>query len=188
MLILLRQEFINWVEEKYEAAKDWLVRKFEDGYEFFIDFGEKAYRRVVKTAEEAWNGIKLVVNKILKVAKDVIEWIGYIFEWQDIVNTHSSLVHLTRAALKCAPDYVKTLKSKSDTFLNTLTTNLEQWGNISMPADVTASTPDKAPSGESHSDALASSKVNWVINLVLPQPCPLYSRVLNVPFLKTFTN
>ncbi|KAE8376935.1 hypothetical protein BDV26DRAFT_293617 [Aspergillus bertholletiae] len=161
----LGHEFINWVDKTYNEAKEWLIRTIKDGYEFFIDFGEKAYRWVVRTVEEAWNGIKLVFNKILQVAKDIIEWIGWIFEWDDIIATHTSLVHLTSSALNCAPDYVQILKNKSDVFLNTLTANLAHWGNIDVPNEVTTSTPDKVPLGESHSAALTSSKVNWVINL-----------------------
>ncbi|EGX87877.1 hypothetical protein CCM_09500 [Cordyceps militaris CM01] len=161
----LGRQALHWFHEKFEAVKNWLVRKIKDGYEFILHVGEAAYRWIVRTASEAWNGIKLLVNKILKFGKEVIEWIGYIFEWGDIVKTHNSVAHLARSALKCAPDYIETLKKKSDVFLALLKTNIGNWGHEPVPGDLQLSALDKPPPGQNNSTALTSSKVNWAVNL-----------------------
>lgn len=149
-------------------VEDWIIRKVEQGYEFFLRIGGQAYKWVVKTAKEAWEGIKMVVNKILDVAKTIIEWIGYLFEWGDINDTHKSLVHLANSALDCVPTYIDKMKSKSDSFFTNIEKELAQWGQLDLPSNVKQSSANTSnlPSSTSRSDALSSSKVNWAVNLV----------------------
>ncbi len=69
-----------------------VIEKVEAGIKIVIQGLEDAVHVIVNFAEQVWEVIQLVFEKIGIFFQDLIRWLGFIFNWDDILVTHKVLV------------------------------------------------------------------------------------------------
>jgi hypothetical protein len=92
-------EFLTSVAHKVER---FVVTAEQDVVNFVAYLGETAVQFVVTTAEEVYKLISWVFHKIKIAFEELIQWLGNLFEWQDIWNTHKAIAAMAKNGL----DYV----------------------------------------------------------------------------------
>lgn len=67
------------------------IRMVKGVYELVVEMGTSLYNAVVDTAQ-AVVGVMQVVFQKLKVAyNDLVSWLGFVFDWQDILRTQAAI-------------------------------------------------------------------------------------------------
>ncbi|GMG13227.1 unnamed protein product [Aspergillus oryzae] len=123
----------NWVEDKVKDAIDW-----GDVWKFIVKIGEEIFEIALTTITSIVKGIVWVFKKVGAFIKDVIEFLGFLFGWGDILDTTDSIV----AGLNAALDHGKSvLESQHDTvhgWLEDLRETLKEQLPILHDTDYTA--------------------------------------------------
>jgi len=68
-----------------------IIEKVEDGIRIIIKGVETAIHAVIQFAEQVWDVIQYVFEQIGAEIKKLVRWLGFIFNWKDILNTHTAL-------------------------------------------------------------------------------------------------
>ncbi len=92
-------EFLTSVAHKVER---FVVTTEQDVVKFVAYLGETAVQFVVKTAEEVYKLVTWVFHKIKVAFEELIHWLGNLFEWKDIWQTHKKIAAMAKNGL----DYV----------------------------------------------------------------------------------
>ncbi|KAF7615700.1 hypothetical protein F9C07_2285063 [Aspergillus flavus] len=128
----------NWVEDKVKDAIDWGVKLVGDVWKFIVKIGEEIFEIALTTITSIVKGIVWVFKKVGAFIKDVIEFLGFLFGWGDILDTTDSIV----AGLNAALDHGKSvLESQHDTvhgWLEDLRETLKEQLPILHDTDYTA--------------------------------------------------
>lgn len=69
-----------------------VVSEVEQGLEVAVHGLGQAFTAVVQFAEQVWDVVETVFKIIGAAFADLVRWLGFIFRWKDILNTHQ-VVH-----------------------------------------------------------------------------------------------
>lgn len=75
------------VEKGFTKVTNFIVKVVEDGVEFVIEIGKKVIKWISKVASDVWEFLKRVWEQVKVFFKDVWDYLGYVFKWDDILET-----------------------------------------------------------------------------------------------------
>ncbi|KAF8253324.1 hypothetical protein K440DRAFT_657303 [Wilcoxina mikolae CBS 423.85] len=107
----------HWVEGQFDKVKQWFIQAGEDVLHFVIDFGGKILRFALKSIIQVLKAVAWVMKNVLGVDIDkFIEWLGFLFEWDDIVDTHKMIVTMANQSIQWGADNVESFATVVDDF------------------------------------------------------------------------
>jgi len=84
-------DVFNWMKDAWHDVADFFAHQIDGIWNFFIDIGGKLYNFVVNSINVVIRALEFVFNKIKVFIEDLIKWIGFLFQWKDILVTHEVL-------------------------------------------------------------------------------------------------
>ncbi|PKY06356.1 hypothetical protein P168DRAFT_325235 [Aspergillus campestris IBT 28561] len=111
------------IQEMFWSAWHWLERQAKsiehfwiEGKAFVVKIAGQAYAWVLNTVTEIGKAIGWLFNKILKLGEEVLKWLGYIFQWDDIVATKDSIINIANDSLDKGSEKAQEMKASLDKF------------------------------------------------------------------------
>ena len=101
-----------------ESFWEMLVRWFEDAWEFVVKIGEAIYRCVLEVVEDFVSAVRWVFDKIVTAIEDLIEFLQYLFEWDDFKRTKDVIKNVTWLFLNHQVDRSRSQRKSSTTRSN----------------------------------------------------------------------
>ncbi|KIW94665.1 uncharacterized protein Z519_04642 [Cladophialophora bantiana CBS 173.52] len=101
----------NSVKDKFNDFKDWWMEIGEEGLKLLVWLGNRIYRFALHSIEAIAKGISFVIDKVLGLIDKLVDWLGFIFNWGDILETHDSVITLINTGLKFAPEVQQQMHS-----------------------------------------------------------------------------
>jgi hypothetical protein len=113
-----------------ESFWQMLVRWFEDAWEFVVKIGEAIYRCVLEVIEDVVSAIRWVFDKIVAAIGDLIEFLRFLFEWDDFRRTKEVFTNVTRVFLDHQCDQLVVVRKDFDATMETIIEALEHWAGV----------------------------------------------------------
>jgi hypothetical protein len=141
---------LRWMYEKFEEGVKFFWRLAGDAFEFLVEVAGQAFKFLVKGLETALKVVGWLLEKALGIdIEKLCKWLGFIFDWPDILQTKDVIVGLVDRVLddcKAAithfepkvADYFKNLKKMAGELDSLPGLDQQQIG-------ATARTTDKVP-------------------------------------------
>lgn len=92
-------DIFRWLKHAYEEVKSIVVKVVDEVVNFFIKIGETLFRCVIAAISDVVNAVELVFNKIEVFFEDLVKWLGFVFDWNDILRTHKVLKNIIKQYL-----------------------------------------------------------------------------------------
>lgn len=109
-------DFYHFIKHVATKVTQFAVKTIKGAWHFMVQLTTGVFHAVVKTVEDVAHAIQFVFNKIKIGFEDLIAWLGFLFDWDDILRTHSVLESLILNFTKHCVDDIKHLKGKIDSF------------------------------------------------------------------------
>jgi hypothetical protein len=104
-----------------QQAGQWFLNAVDDGWQFLVDLGGQLVSFVFELAAQAVAAINWVLQNTLGLSlEDLIAWLGYMFNWDDILRNHMVLVHIANLGLDYAVAQVGAMKVSLHDAANTV--------------------------------------------------------------------
>ena len=136
----------------------------EEGlYHFLVTIGNDVYDLLLDCISAVAHAVELVFNKIEVFFDDLIKWLGFVFEWADILRTHSVLKNVINCYIaQC----INNLSDASTQLKNTFTQvekYIDAWAGIpnNLPPSLTGSTLDGSTASSPAGPGQNSPQSNW---------------------------
>jgi hypothetical protein len=143
-----------------------VIKKVDDGLRIVINGLESAFSAVLKFAEQVWDVVEWVFNQIGAVIDEIIEWLRFLFEWGDILNTHVVMRKMTQLALKHFDTAIASIESDVATALDQLKPALAE-KSVKWPANgVSHLTISAVAKGSKASSVAKDTKTSWIASKV----------------------
>lgn len=78
------------------------------------------------TVDQVGKVLSVIFSKILELGEKLIQWLGFLFNWDDISATKDSIVNMVQDALDEGPNALESLKEKSTKFFESLKKSVSQ--------------------------------------------------------------
>jgi hypothetical protein len=90
------RDVVNGVKKLTRVVTMWA----EDAATFICQVAEGFYMFVVKTIDDAVNVARAIFRQVVAFAERVIEWLSFLFQWKDILNTQGAVADLVMNAFQ----------------------------------------------------------------------------------------
>jgi hypothetical protein len=153
------------IKKGFFTVTHFVIEKVEEGIKIIINGIEDAVHVIVKFAEQVWDVIQLVFEKIGVFFKDLIRFVGYLFKWKDILRTHTVLKDIFNKSFDYTITKLNNAEGDVSNFFNTLKTKVlgqDLVGKLQQD-HANAKILGSAPGGNS---ILSSPEVNWTFHHV----------------------
>ncbi|KAL7934280.1 hypothetical protein V8C35DRAFT_327196 [Trichoderma chlorosporum] len=113
-----------FVEDKVEEAVDWGANFVENEagkvWQFIVKIGDEVFTFILDTASVIVRAVVWVFKKLGVFFQDIIDYLGYLFSWGDILATADSITAGFNAALDYGQHLLDTTEITVDTWLEEL--------------------------------------------------------------------
>ena len=148
----------NWVTTQLDKLKNVLVEWARGAWNIIVEWAGKTWRFIVKTASQVLKGIRWLLEDVLKIPiQAIIDAIGFLFSWSDIVDTHDVLVHIANKGMDWLADGAYILADGVDYFLDDVKKIVS---DFATPEEM----KDKTFSAETVPETEESKKTDEVVN------------------------
>ncbi|MBV9939867.1 MAG: hypothetical protein JO150_15290 [Acidobacteriaceae bacterium] len=159
--VLFWEDAWNWFMGILHKVEEWFVHAAKDVWHFFVKIGETLYKVVVDCISAVVRAVQFVFHKIKVFFEDLIKWLGFIFEWQDILRTHRVAKHILLLYAKYAVDGVGNLETDIAGVFDGLEARIAEWAHISPGPPVTVGNYQASSSTVKGHDSPGS---NWALH------------------------
>ena len=113
-----------------ESFWEMVVRWFEDAWEFVVKIGEAIYRCVLNVIEDIVSAVRWVFDKIVTAIVDLIEFLQYLFEWDDFKRAKDVIKNVTSVFLNHEVDQIIVIRQKLDAAIDELVDEINKWAGL----------------------------------------------------------
>ncbi|KAH8428090.1 uncharacterized protein LDX57_005795 [Aspergillus melleus] len=124
-------DLFRWLKTGVEALVNIVYDAFSDAWHFVAKIGDKIYRAILNTFDAVVGAFEWLFDTIKTAIKDLIRFVEFLFEWDDIRRTKNVLHNVTKLAIQhYAVDGLETAKAHFGKYFLEAEQNLDKWGGI----------------------------------------------------------
>ncbi|KAK4695852.1 hypothetical protein P7C71_g1975, partial [Lecanoromycetidae sp. Uapishka_2] len=107
-------EFWTWATSKVHEAETWVVDEIEEGVQFVITIAGEVWNFILDTVDAVGKAFTWIVEKLKVAFSTLIDFLGFLFAWDDIVNAKDSLSAFLTTGLEWGAEKVDVVIPKVD--------------------------------------------------------------------------
>ncbi|KAK7434452.1 hypothetical protein CaCOL14_012792 [Colletotrichum acutatum] len=105
-----------WLKQRIVEVTDWVVKKIGQVWTFVCEIGGKVMQFVLDCTEKVTEAASWVWEKLKLGWKKLVEFAGFFFNWQDILDTKETIKGLMNAGLEYAADGIEGFNDTVESF------------------------------------------------------------------------
>lgn len=148
-------DLFRWLETGISAA----VQLVEDGvtgfWHFVVTIGGQIYSGILDCAEKIAGAIRWIYDVVKTAIEDLIKFLEFLFEWQDIIRTKKVIKNLIQVYLDHEVEQIEVVKKEmDDQFAKVIKAindwaDLPDWSGLGDYAQATPASKSKSTHGKS---------------------------------------
>ncbi|RYP83384.1 hypothetical protein DL770_005404 [Monosporascus sp. CRB-9-2] len=152
-------DLYQWLKPGVEAVIDIIKDAATDTWHFIAEIAGKVYRAVLDTVEAIFGALEWIFNVIKTAIEQLIEFVKFLFAWDDIQRTKDVLHNVAKLYLKRQVDGLGEFKTLFDSEIVEVEKALSDWAGLGdwTPLGDVASNPPSSSATNPANDQTASS-------------------------------
>lgn len=176
-------DLFRWIRHAAHEVEEFFVAYEQDVAHFFVRLAGKLYRMLITCLRDIANGVNFLLQKIEVALHDLVAWLGYLFQWPDIVRTHRVLKTLMHCFVRHSIDQLPVLRDDVEKAFRQIEREIESWAHLTpIPSSANGVAGSSAPMPGQHDpqsnwgayhlkDNATSSETGW--RQSMPESSPL---------------
>ncbi|MFT3704314.1 MAG: hypothetical protein QM802_18240 [Agriterribacter sp.] len=119
-VLILAGDGWNWLKKEFGNIERWEIRLIGNINHFIFELAGKIYHFAIRCAHDIAEGIHFILSKIEIAFEQMIQWLGMIFSYKDIKNTHNVLKNVFNKYLTHLNDNFSNVKDDLTNAFSTL--------------------------------------------------------------------
>jgi hypothetical protein len=97
---------------------------------FIVEIAGKVYQCLLETAEQIAAAAEWVFAKVVSAVEDLVKYLEYLFEWNDIKRTKEVMKNLTMRFLEAQVESIRVIKKEFDDKIDEASKAINNWAGI----------------------------------------------------------
>ncbi|GJJ76408.1 hypothetical protein EMPS_08767 [Entomortierella parvispora] len=157
-------DFWHGLEDGVEAIEKYVVDVVEDVAHWVISVAGNEFRFLLDSVTHVLKAASWVLNQVVTGIDKIIQWVGFLFGWDDILSTHDSFVNVVNNLFDLAPSAFSEMEASVDGWFGQLKDNLQlldtKNSSLTSTYDPMSASKIKADTGPINA-AFNTSGSNW---------------------------
>ncbi len=153
-------DLFRWLEQGIEAFVHLVEDAVSGFWRFVVKIGEAIYHAVLDCVEAVVAAATWIYSQIKIAVEDVIQFLEFLFGWEDILVTHKVLKNVVLRLSESVIDGIDTTKAQLAGVFKQLQSEINKWANIPDFGQSAAATLAANPPQEGQNSAPANLGVH----------------------------
>ncbi|KAI0545801.1 hypothetical protein F4679DRAFT_449056 [Xylaria curta] len=123
-------DLFQWLKSGVEAVIDLIKDAATNAWHFIAEIAGKVYRAVLDTVDAIVGALEWIFNVIKTAIEQLIEFVKFLFAWDDITRTKDVLYNVSKLFLKDQVDGLGEAKTLFDNEVAEVEKTLSQWAGL----------------------------------------------------------
>ena len=124
-------DLFRWLTTGVDALLQIVKDTASEVWHFMATIGDKIYHAILDSAEAIVGAVEWVFNAIKTAIEDLVRFVQFLFEWDDIRRTKDVMHNILVLSLKKMVSGVNSLKTDIDTGIVAAEKRISEWAGIS---------------------------------------------------------
>jgi len=153
-------DFFRWLEDAFKDVLGFVVQEAEGLYHLLVKIGDEVYDTLLDCVSAVVHAVEFVFKKIEVFFEDLIKWLGFLFEWGDIVRTHQVLKNILQLYAGRVITEIDTLEDAIKNAFVGLEDKVNAWSGITGTTDPIGASESAGAS----TPGQGSPQSNWALH------------------------
>lgn len=128
-------DLLNFLKMAWDEFEDVVIELAKDGWHFVVTIGGQIYTAILNTVSAVYKTVEVVFNKIEVFFEDLVAWLGFIFDWDDILRTHAVVKRELEQRATSYINNIDSVKDSVDSVFLDLENKLNTWAGVTDPGE-----------------------------------------------------
>ena len=157
------EDFIAFIKRAFEKVVDYVIHFAQDAWHFIVQIGDSIYHAILDTVHTVMNAVEYVFNTIKVKSEELVQWLGFIFSWDDIKRTHKVLHYVMRSKAQSFIDSIDVYEKSMDNLFDDLENKVNDWAGVTDPRQ-TLGSHKQAVNAKKSAAGADSPQSNWAVH------------------------
>ncbi|KAB8220144.1 hypothetical protein BDV33DRAFT_231114 [Aspergillus novoparasiticus] len=149
-----------WLESGVEAVVEVVWHEATQAWHFIATIAGDIYRAILDTVEAVVAAVEWIFNAIKTAIKAIIQFIEFLFEWDDIKRTKNVLYNISKQFFQHQIDSIGDAKNTFNNNIQSVETSLNEWADVDWsPLGDTVSKPASSSSKSNSKNQTSGSQL-----------------------------
>ncbi len=165
-------DLFSWIKHAFEDVARHIIAFFDGAYHLLIEIGGLVYRCVLETVGDVLDGIAFVFQKIEVGVGKLVQWLGYIFSWNDILLYQRLFYHMLDLMRKKVLTDIDGLETQIEDGIRQFKLHIDKMAGLDTSHDMfqqktTEAVKSAAKKHPQSSELHGSPVLNWIYDHTL---------------------
>lgn len=153
-------DLFSWFESGVEAVVEVIWHEATQAWHFIATIAGDIYRAILDTVEAVVAAVEWIFNAIKTAIKAIIQFIEFLFEWDDIKRTKNVLYNISKQFFQHQIDSIGDAKSTFNNKIESVEASLNEWADVDWsPLGDTVSKPASSSSKSNSKNQTSGSQL-----------------------------
>lgn len=161
-------DLFRWLQQAAADVEDFLIQEVEGLYHLVVTIAGEAYHALLDCYDAVVHAAEFVLGKIEVFFADLVQWLGFVFQWSDIVRTHQVMKNYIRQFVASGAEAIGDIRTGVQGLFPQLQGFIGSWSGLpaAMPPGLAASTADSTAGSAVSLPGQDSPQGNWGTSLL----------------------
>lgn len=162
-LVTSAADLFSFLKSTWDDVQAFFVKPLQGVYQFIVHVGDKIYTAILDCVSAVSSAIEFIFKKIKVFFQDLVAWLGFIFNWRDILRTHRVMKNIFKQYARNAVDQIDVLRVSLQDGFDQLQAfiNGKSWEGLQDPGKSIGDTQQEMTKDISGAD---SPQSNWAVH------------------------
>lgn len=161
-------DFFRWLGQAATDVETFVVHEAEGLYHFVATIAGQAYHALLDCYDAVVHAVEFVLGKIEVAFEDLVQWLGFVFGWSDIVRTHQVMRNYIRQFVASRAGSMADIRAGLQSRFTQAQGFIGSWAGLSatMPPGLAAGTASGSTQSAAALPGQDSPQSNWGTQLL----------------------
>jgi hypothetical protein len=161
-------DLFRWLQQAATDVEDFLIQEAEGLYHLVVTIAGEAYHALLDCYDAVVHAAEFVLGKIEVFFEDLVQWLGFVFQWSDIVRTHQVVKNYIRQFVASGAEAIGDIRSGLPGSFTQMQGFITSWAGLpaAIPPGLAASTAGGTTQSAVSLPGQDSPQGNWGTNLL----------------------
>jgi hypothetical protein len=161
-------DLFRWLQQAATDVESFVVQEVNGLYRFVATIAGEAYHALLDCYDAVVHAVEFVLSKIEVFFEDLVQWLGFVFSWSDIVRTHQVLKNYIRQYVAHSAGTIEDIRTGLRNSFTQAQGFIDSWAGLpaDIPPGLAAGTADGTSRSAPSLPGQGSPQGNWGTHLL----------------------